>query len=296
MNQPLFSVLIANYNNAQYIKEAIESVIQQTYSNWEIIIVDDYSTDNSNELYKQYAYNNRIKIYYNDKNQGCGYTKRRCVEMAQSEICGFLDPDDALMTSAIELMVNSHNLNPEVSLILSRFYFCDEDLIIQSESHYLSISEGNSYLTNCEYRPEHFVSFKKKYYNKTDGLSAQNKLGVDQDLIFRLEEVGKLLILKDLTYKYRLHDKSIASDKRKSFYWNLIVRHEACIRRGLDPELYPYKDYVYAFEHFALTEEKLIYINNIENELKKIKISKAYQIGKFFLKPISLFRYKILRK
>ena len=52
-NQPLFSVLIANYNNGKYLMDAIESVRRQTYTNWEIILVDDGSTDNSHELYKE---------------------------------------------------------------------------------------------------------------------------------------------------------------------------------------------------------------------------------------------------
>ena len=52
-NQPLFSVLIANYNNGKYLMDAIESVRRQTYTNWEIILVDDSSTDNSCELYNE---------------------------------------------------------------------------------------------------------------------------------------------------------------------------------------------------------------------------------------------------
>ena len=52
MQQPLFSVLIANYNNGKYLMEAIESVRQQTYTHWEIVLVDDASTDNSKQLYK----------------------------------------------------------------------------------------------------------------------------------------------------------------------------------------------------------------------------------------------------
>ena len=73
-NTPLFSVLISNYNNGQYLQETIESVKAQDYTNWEIIIVDDLSTDNSIEIYKKYANDNRIKIYYNTENKGVTYT------------------------------------------------------------------------------------------------------------------------------------------------------------------------------------------------------------------------------
>ena len=101
-NNPLFSVLIANYNNGKYLREAINSVYSQIYTNWEIILVDDASTDNSQEIYSELEKDDRIHIYYNEKNMGCGYTKRRCAELANGELCGFLDPDDALLPHALE--------------------------------------------------------------------------------------------------------------------------------------------------------------------------------------------------
>jgi glycosyltransferase involved in cell wall biosynthesis len=61
----LISVLIANYNNGQYLKEAVDSVLIQTYKNWEIIILDDCSNNNSKEVYGLYDQNSRIKVYFN---------------------------------------------------------------------------------------------------------------------------------------------------------------------------------------------------------------------------------------
>ena len=63
IENPLFSVLIANYNNACFLKEALNSVINQTYKNWEVIIVDDFSTDCSYEIYQEYSKDSRFKIY-----------------------------------------------------------------------------------------------------------------------------------------------------------------------------------------------------------------------------------------
>ncbi len=74
---PLFSVLIANYNDGKYLQEAIESIFAQTYDNWEIIIVDDGSTDNSRDIYDKYKEDRRFHIFFNERNMGCGYTKKK---------------------------------------------------------------------------------------------------------------------------------------------------------------------------------------------------------------------------
>ena len=95
-DMPLFSVLIANHNHGDYLMDALESVKAQTYTCWEIVIVDDDSTDNSLELYNELEKDPRIRVFRNNENRGCGYTKRRCLEMAQGELCGFLDADDGL--------------------------------------------------------------------------------------------------------------------------------------------------------------------------------------------------------
>ena len=150
---PLFSVLIAQYNNGQYLQEAIDSVKAQTYTNWEIILVDDDSTDNSKELYWYYKNDERIKISYNDKNCGCGFTKRRCAELATGELCGFLDADDALLPDALEAHVEAHSNTPDVALVFSRFYECNTELQIQGELRKLVISKGKSYFTNKNYMP-----------------------------------------------------------------------------------------------------------------------------------------------
>ena len=77
---PLFSVLIANHNDGKYLMEAVESVKAQTYTHWEIVIVDDGSTDNSNELFVELVEDQRIRVFRNEENRGCGFTKRKCLE------------------------------------------------------------------------------------------------------------------------------------------------------------------------------------------------------------------------
>jgi len=125
----LFSLLIANYNNGKFFRDCYESIIAQTYAEWEAIIVDDGSTDDSVKVITAIIGNDkRFKFYTNDKNYGCGYTKRRCVELASGDICGFVDADDILLPLALERMRFAYIDNSEAGLIHSNLIYCNETL------------------------------------------------------------------------------------------------------------------------------------------------------------------------
>lgn len=240
MNNILFSVLIANYNNGRYLQEAIDSVLAQTYTNWEIILVDDKSTDNSFEIYDKYKDDNRFHIYYNAENKGCGYTKRRCAELANGEICGFLDPDDTLQEEALESMVKEHCQNADVSMVYSRYYFVDNQLnIIGISEHQCELPKGVSFLEYGRGAVSQFVSYKKSFYDLTEGINAQYKRAIDHDLYFLLEEVGKVRFIDKPLYCYRAntgHNISTNENSETAFLWDLFVMADACKRRGISIE------------------------------------------------------------
>ena len=146
-----------------FLQEAIDSILAQTYPNWEVIIVDDKSNDDSKHIYEHLASDRRFKVFYNDDNQGCGYTKRRCIELASGELCGFLDPDDALAPQALEVMVQAHSDHPECSLIYSTCYRYSGDKEAEMPVWDL-VGEIPSELDMLLYRKKiagHFASFKK---------------------------------------------------------------------------------------------------------------------------------------
>ena len=300
-NQPLFSVLIANYNNGKYLMDAIESVRQQTYTNWEIILVDDGSTDNSHELYKELEQDERIHIFLNDKNHGCGYTKRRCAELANGEICGFLDPDDSLIENALEVMVNVHQEHPKVSVVYSKAYFCDTEFNVLNEATLPDLSKNKTYFDYRNHGSMHLATYKNSLYKLTDGINPNLQAGVDQDLYFRIEEVGDIYALDKFTYKYVTsgHDNSIATNFNtyaKLWYWNLIARRDTCIRRNI-PERILIDDFQRILDNYAkgiLERNSEELINNIVAERiyaelykskQKIRSSHAYRLGKFILAP-----------
>lgn len=244
MDTPLFSVLIANFNNACYLQEAIDSVLEQTYTYWEIILVDDKSTDDSQLIYDKYKDDLRFHIYYNDENRGCGFTKRRCAELAQGELCGFLDPDDALMPTALEVMVKVHAEHPECSLIYSTCYRYSgdrsEDMLIWD--YIGEIPEDSDFLIFKKKLVSHFVTYKNNAYKTTIGIDASLSAAVDRDLYYKLEEKGKLLHLPIPLYYYRINNEqsiSIGSKEAdKNAYYNCIKSELNAICRRMGSGLY----------------------------------------------------------
>ena len=229
-----FSVLMANYNNGKYIKDAINSILAQTYKNWELIIVDDASTDNSVEIVESIARSDhRVKLFINSKNRNCGYAKHRAAKMASGDILGYLDPDDTLEINALEEMKNCHESRPDIGLIYSSHYICDEDLNIKRLAYAAEkIPENENYLTHGK-GVTHFATFKRKCYLKTTGINPYFKRAVDQDLYYKLEEVCTLYFLNKPLYKYRIHEGGISTLKNlsKSRYWFVKAKHDAYLRR-----------------------------------------------------------------
>lgn len=291
--EQLFSVLIANYNNGKYLMDAIESVRKQIYKNWEIIIVDDCSTDNSYELYKELENESRIHIYYNSINKGCGYTKRRCAELAKGEICGFLDPDDALTPNALQVMANEHYLRPDIGLIYSRSYITDNNLNIVGITEYFHPNNKKlSYLEYPEMGVFTFASYKIKYYQQSGGIDAFMQRAVDHELYLRLDDVSKFYYVDVPLYYYRKYtgnNISLGSNAYKAAWWDSIIKYEACKRRGLNPEIYAWN----VIER-VLKEVKSI---SSQESADEVRNSITYRIGAILIGPFkrikSLFKARL---
>ncbi|MDP3358921.1 MAG: glycosyltransferase family A protein [Lutibacter sp.] len=192
----LFSILIANYNNGHFFKDCYQSILAQTYTNWEAIIVDDGSTDDSVAVIKKIIGDDiRFKIFLNKENKGCGFTKNRCAVLATGEISGFLDPDDALNVDALELMVALHKKHEDVAIITSKYELVDLEMnFIDYGFHGGAIHENKSYLTCGYWAMTHFATFKQNKYIQTIGIDPKMKRAVDQDLYYKMEEQGQHLL------------------------------------------------------------------------------------------------------
>ena len=118
-NFPLVSVIMPTYNSAKYIKRAIDSVLGQTYSNWELIIWDDGSTDATREIVYSYK-DDRIKYFF-DKNHGSSYARNRAIEVSQGKYLAFLDSDDEWIDKKLAVQVEMMNAHIQIDVLFSDF-------------------------------------------------------------------------------------------------------------------------------------------------------------------------------
>jgi glycosyltransferase involved in cell wall biosynthesis len=126
MKTPKVTVYITNYNYRQYIEKAINSVLNQTYNNLEILIIDDGSSDGSNEIIEKYSNISNIKIIY-QKNKGLIITNNIALRLAQGDYIMRLDADDYLDKNAIKLMVDEFNEDSELGLVFPNYFIVDEN-------------------------------------------------------------------------------------------------------------------------------------------------------------------------
>lgn len=292
--QPLFSILIANYNNGQYLQECLDSLFAQTYTHWEAILVDDASFDGiSVELYEKYKTHPKIKIFYNETNKGCGYTKRRCAELAKGEICAFLDPDDAITKDAVEIMVKEQLANPDHCIIYSTHYVCDENLQVKKISSYPSVLSGKDYFTSKEGNISHFASFKTNKYKLTEGLSSKYKRAIDHDLFYKLEETGPSKFICKPLYYYRYHNSSISLNDNwwKAKYWDFQIIFDTYKRREQN-NYFPNRSKKKILQDYDAYYLKLIrfFINKKEFQraLKFLLVSLRYSTPKSLIKKLNL--------
>ncbi len=200
-NVPQFSIIMANYNGDKYIEAAVKSVLSQTFSNWELIIVDDYSTDDSLNKIEKYLSDKRISLIRHNTNKKYIGALKTGIANVKSNFFGTLDSDDALFPEAVETMLNAHLENKDAGFIYSQFIYCDENLIPKKIGYCSSIPEGKSNLDTDAV--SHFRTFKLDYYLKSAHFDETILHSEDKDISYKMEEVGKLKFINKPLYLYR---------------------------------------------------------------------------------------------
>jgi glycosyltransferase involved in cell wall biosynthesis len=193
---PLVSIIMSVYNKEEYLDDAIKSILNQTYRNIELILVDDVSTDNCRKILEKYEGQTNIKIIYNKNNGGCYICRNNALRVAKGEIIGFQDADDYSMSTRIEKQISLMNNNPTAQMIgclMIRSHIpnikCDSEIELLSKVNDSIIHKNTDCCTEMFGYPTLLI--KRRMFDKY-GLYIERRKGMDMEFPERVmfEELG----------------------------------------------------------------------------------------------------------
>ena len=231
---PLVSILIPNYNYARYLKQCLESVLDQSYSNTEIILIDDGSTDNSLEIAKEFSHGIRI---IKQPNMGVNAARNKGIAISHGEYVALCDSDDLWSRDKIALQVKELQSDSKVVLVHSSYHLMDacgkvigfKQASYSGDLAFEFILKPSSALTG----PPSGVMFKKVIDGELILFDEQLKGNAeDWDFFRRICQKGTVKAISDPQLFYRVHSDSRASRNLKISY---LGNKESIKKAILDP-------------------------------------------------------------
>lgn len=212
---PLVSIILPCYNGSNYVKEAIESVVKQSYSNWELIIINDGSTDNSERILKSICASDVRMKYYAQKNIGLARTLNKGIDLSAGQFIARIDCDD--------IWSNSDKLRRQVDLLLR-----DQDTILVGTSINLinefgtvqraipihcfnSLDATEKLVSRKKFFAHSTIMFKKEFKNRRIKYRTNIKLAEDYDLYLRLSKIGDIKSIKEVYTDIRMFEGKLTS-------------------------------------------------------------------------------------
>ena len=286
-NTPLVSIIMPSYNHAKYIAETIESIRQQTYSSWELIIVDDGSDDNTEEIIHTIN-DQRINFYKEGRINVAGIIKNIGLSKSKGEFIAFIDSDDLWEPTKIEKQLKALQEYPDAGFCLTGGY--NFSIIYQPLEYYYKKRTGLRYeqlfIPLLKSEIAGFIQtllFRRSCLEKA-GEFKTHKPFSDVDFIMNLARHYKGIVLYEPLLKRRIHQSNHSSDNWLVSYSNAIDM------------INNYKEQIPAY----LIKEVMfkMFINAGEGHLRRKQ--KINAIGKFFkawsYRPFSIVPIKKIAK
>lgn len=210
MGQPQVSVVIPVWNGERYLKEAIESILNQDFTDFELIIIDDGSTDDSGRIAATFAHDNRV-VVMTQENAGVVAARNIGLQNAKGEFVAFLDADDIAKRDRLSKQVAYLQANPEVAVVGSHItFFSDKDGELRTQEFPSNSDQVASALESGNPLAQPAVMLRKSMAIAAGGYRAAFKFGAeDYDLWLRLSEKHPLSNLPEVLTLYRIHPDSL---------------------------------------------------------------------------------------
>lgn len=220
------SVILPTYNGSKYIKDAIESILMQDFDNFELIIINDCSSDNTLEIIEQYAKkDSRIRVFSNSENLKLPKSLNFGFSKATGEYFTWTSDDNIFKQGALKFMVEYLDKNPDADLISCSFDKIDENNNLLMNADNLSSRQSTAYLASyCNVGP--CFMYRKTIADKVGGYDSDMFCGEDYDYWCRIAIAGNIHYVKNNFYKYRVQSQNLSSTQVSKLLNNTAVIHQ----------------------------------------------------------------------
>ena len=280
MEKGKVSVIVPCYNQAQYLPETLDSVLAQTYQNWECVIVNDGSPDNTEEIATEYLGKDRRFKYLKQENKGLAAARNAGIQHSSGQYILPLDSDDLILPTYIEKAVNHFIQVPETKLV-----YCRAELfgVQNCEWTLPPYSYDTLIWRNCIFCS---AIYRRQDYDATIGYNPNMKYGLEDwdfwlsllnqhDIVCRIEEV---------LFCYRTKNNSMVTGLVKEHTEDMYIQLYKNHKELYEPYMENYKSRI------VLNKEIASELHTAEAELLRLRNAKAYRVGKLLLKPLSFFK------
>ena len=203
---PLVSIIMNCFNGESYLREAIDSVFAQTYSNWEIVFFDNDSTDSSETIAKSYG--EKLHYFRSEQTMSLGAARNAAINNAQGELIAFLDTDDRWLSDKLERQVTVFRNQSQIDFVYSNYF------ILQASTGRTALGlrrpqpEGNVFGEFLRHYPVNLQTVMVRssaLYNLNELFDPALEVSEEYDLFMRLLYVSKARYLAQPTAVYRVH-------------------------------------------------------------------------------------------
>lgn len=232
-HSPLVTVYVTSYNYEEYIRQAIESVLSQTYKNYELIVIDDGSTDGSRKIIKEYASRKNVRIILQE-NKGLNATNNVAVRAARGNYIMRLDADDYLDQNALLVLVHAIEESPNAALVFPDYYYVDKEGIVTGQERRHDFSKEVTLLD----QPAHGACtlIRKDCLLEVGAYSTKYDRQDGYDLWLKITDAYEVKNVNLPLFYYRKHGENLTTDTEKLLETRAKIYSEH-VKRTERPEI-----------------------------------------------------------
>lgn len=218
--RPKVSVVTPTYNRADFIREAVDSVLSQSFRDLEMIVVDDGSRDNTRDVLASCLDDGRLHYVFQE-NQGQSVARNKGIRAARGEYICFLDSDNYWLPGKLEASVRFMDAHPDVDILYGDNISIDEEgRIISKDNMKRHSGRITGLLLHDNFISNNTVMVRRECFEQLGGFNEKDRLAEDYELWLRMSTRYTFHYLPEYMAAYRVMDDQISSDKDKRFWAN----------------------------------------------------------------------------